>query len=543
MNIILKGFNSFSWKKVDNIYFIGSIYNIDESLMLLKGTTNFEDFNNVIRKITGNFSIIIQNNDSVWACVDNARSFPLFFSVDGTVLSDRAYIVENELKNAGVSCTLDILSFTEMLTSRNTKYDNTVYNEIKQINLGHSYCFSKDILSFNYYKHINLNKTNIKNDDVLTLRFLSILNDIFKDCLENIGNKQIIVPLSGGYDSRLLLSSLKRNNINNVICYTYGRESDYDVLTSKEVASKLGYKWYFVPYNKEDWDNFWSDDNQERIDYFNYTHNHSSVPHIQDFIALQKLKSESIVKNGDVVLPGFCADLPAGSFVEEQKKDSFTNIELAEYIYNKCFINIDVKSKYKKIILARILENIKSIYNKNLLTYEEFISIFNCWFTADRPSKWVVNSVRVFEFFGLEWRLPFWDYRFLDFFYSLNYSELFNCRLYKKIIFNEFFIPLSIDIKKTEDNLSIPHNKQKPHCFNILKRFLRNRLIDLSYSTNTLFYNRNGVNNYNYAAKCIYKKLKDMKFTKGKYGGVHQIEMIWWCVYMYGKNNVEKVVQ
>jgi len=50
---------------------------------------------------------------------------------------------------------------------------------------------------------------------------------------------------------------------------------------------------------------------------------------------------------------------------------------------------------------------------------------------SERQAKFIVNSVRVYEFFGFEWRIPMWDAELIDFFLQVPISHRLNQFLYK----------------------------------------------------------------------------------------------------------------
>ena len=48
-------------------------------------------------------------------------------------------------------------------------------------------------------------------------------------------------------------------------------------------------------------------------------------------------------------------------------------------------------------------------------TAEQAADTFECWDCQERQAKFIVNSVRAYEFFGFEWRLPLFDAELMDF--------------------------------------------------------------------------------------------------------------------------------
>lgn len=76
--------------------------------------------------------------------------------------------------------------------------------------------------------------------------------------LRRIGNREIVVPLSGGLDSRTIVYYLKKLGCKNVICLSYGRKSSFEVKISKQVAERLGYKWILCEYTAQKWKDLYS---------------------------------------------------------------------------------------------------------------------------------------------------------------------------------------------------------------------------------------------------------------------------------------------
>ena len=49
-------------------------------------------------------------------------------------------------------------------------------------------------------------------------------------------------------------------------------------------------------------------------------------------------------------------------------------------------------------------------------TNEEASALFEYWDWKERQAKFIINSVRVYEFYQKEWEIPLWDDRLMEFF-------------------------------------------------------------------------------------------------------------------------------
>jgi asparagine synthase (glutamine-hydrolysing) len=57
----------------------------------------------------------------------------------------------------------------------------------------------------------------------------------------------------------------------------------------------------------------------------------------------------------------------------------------------------------------------------------------------ERQTKFIVNSVRAYEFFGYEWRIPLWDAELIDFFLKASLKHRIGQDLYKKYARDRLF--------------------------------------------------------------------------------------------------------
>jgi len=486
----------FKWNKSENIYSKGYLFDKEdnlyqgENLNIYFNCKSEEDFKNKIASVNGSFAVAIEIKNKLLVAVDRLRSIPLFYSVKDNILylSDNAYWIKEELNLEK----LDKCKIAEFKLTGYTCGESTLFSEIKQIQAGEYIEVEKENekvkLKFcNYYKHLHGNyfKENIKENDFYN-QLDVISENIFKRLIKSVAGRKIVVPLSGGYDSRYIVGMLKKYNCKNVLCFTYGKKSSFEVKISKKVANELGYDWYFVEYNKNIWNEFFYATTYE---YFKYANNLSSLPHIQDFFAISYLKKKKLLPKNSIIVPGSCGDLLGGSYVLSKYEIENITISLnglKEYIFNRHFNLWDDRKrfeKYKKNILDEIESGIKEFSIKNL---SDFISINEHWFTIHKVSKFVINSNRIYEYFGYEWRMPLWDNELVKFWYRVPLRYRIDKKLYDDYLFDRIFEKYNISFKK--DNIN-SHSKEK------IKQYI-NKYLLVKYIVNFLLRARVDVNGF-----------------------------------------------
>jgi asparagine synthase (glutamine-hydrolysing) len=265
-------------------------------------------------KFNGSFALVIETPDIIFASVDLIRSIPLFYhSTDsGFLLSDNPDPYQKELQ-----VTFSQESAVEFLCSGFVSGNNTLLNEINQIEAGEFIILNKQkekLSSQRYFWNFNnssgngqvdIDNNSFENGQIdLVYKLDTVLNNCFNRCIQSTINegKKIVVPLSGGLDSRIVVSMLKRWGIHDVICFTYGKSSRYETKISKKIAEMLHYEWHIIEYNRDNWNDCFK--SQEMISHLDYSHNFVSAPPLQDFLAVKILKEEGIIPENSVFLPG-----------------------------------------------------------------------------------------------------------------------------------------------------------------------------------------------------------------------------------------------
>ena len=410
------------WHKFGSSSVRGYAYNGDQ---LLCGTAfgsyleniSMADIQATLLQINGFFAFIKRNNNNLIAATDRLRTIPLYYSLvrNNFYISDDAYWISEKVKDKNY----DSLAATEFMLTGYVTGANTLYRNVKQLQAGEMLYLKpkgqqSGITANRYFQYVH-QKYNDLAEAEFTDRFEQILHNVFSRLLNWAKGRTIVVPLSSGYDSRLILMMLKQFGYENVIAFSYGRPGNQESKISKAVAQALGIRWLFVPYSNEAWYQWFH--SEEMKAYYRMADGLCSLPHIQDWPAVRELKLSKSIPDDSIFVPGHSADLLAGS--RSKKYPSIYNMtdiqvnSLVQEILNSHYSLWDWSKQRQQlyhILRKRILQSLGDIQ-----MFPDAASAFEAWDVQERQAKFIVNSVRVYEFWGYEWSLPFWDAEFMDF--------------------------------------------------------------------------------------------------------------------------------
>ena len=283
-------------------------------------------------------------------------------------------------------------------------------------------------------KHTTIEEYDRWNDECVAPQLDSIedesrlnLESIIGKLIEKANGRTIIVPLSGGLDSRFIVSALRYYNYENVVTFTYGLRRSKEVRISERVARELNYPWEFVSYTNKKWRHFLRSD--EFKDLMKYCGNYASLPLIQDAMAVKFLKEHKNISG--LVVPGISGDFLGGSHISKDLMNWKYN---SSHTLNTYYIGRN-RLSFDKISFPN------SIFNDGVIDKESAILYYENLDYKERQSKYIVNSVRIYEFYGLSWSLPFFYKEATSYWRKLPSNFRYNTQLYRKILFNLDYFP------------------------------------------------------------------------------------------------------
>ncbi|MNB80661.1 asparagine synthetase B [compost metagenome] len=370
-----------------------------------------------LQNLTGFYYLVIRESKKIFAAVDITRSIPLFYGQGNGefYLSDDAEWVRNQIGDLE----MDPLAREEFLLAGFVTGQDTLYPNVKQLQAG-EYLIAEEsdtgvsIQRQRYYRFLHKEPFHFDEAE-LSFNLENATKNAIRRLIDYADGRQIVLPLSGGYDSRLIAVMLKRFDYRKVLCFTYGVPGNKEAEYSRRVAKSLGFAWTFVEYSNAIWAKEWS--SPEAQEYRQMAANHSSLPHIQDWLAIKTLLARKDIHQDAIIAPGHSGDFVAGSHIPDFvfSKKTHSQDDLLQALIKSHYSNVPKTGKAickESGLESRLLDCINFPFDGSDVG---LANLYETWDWQERQAKYIVNSVRVYDQFKLDWWLPLWDAEFVKF--------------------------------------------------------------------------------------------------------------------------------
>lgn len=366
----------------------------------------------LLDKIDGNFALIIWNGSELSAAVDRVRSIPLTYRRDTNrfEISDDITLISSESEE------INKKSAIELALSGLVSGSLTVYDKLSSLQSGEmlSWNPSVSLKTQRYYEWLCKYDSGETEGDLAT-EYFAILEDVFRRFVTFLNGRQVVVALSAGLDSKLIVGMLRYFNYENVFCYTYGKKDSKEAVGARIVARDFNYRWDLTEYSGKLWADTLDDENF--YDYWKFACNGVSLPHYWDWPSLKIMSAKGLIDKNAVFVTGISGDFVAGNhlkviFDPRLNSDPTDFMELMCKKHYSLWENLINKPALRSVAEERI----KEVTNFDGDGSEEYISsIYERWEWQERQSKYIVNLVRQHEYFGYSWAMPLWDREIMDF--------------------------------------------------------------------------------------------------------------------------------
>ena len=243
--------------------------------------------------------------------------------------------------------------------------------------------------------------------------FRTALDTAVERVLQETDGRQLLVPLSGGLDSRLLAVWLKRHGARDVVTFTYGVPGSTEVAISRGVAEALEMDWFTVDLDPIEMARTWA--GPDGVDFQKRTWGLTSLPHVQDWYALLQMRRNALIDTDAVFLPGHTI---VGNMHDEHLLEGgpSRNDVLTTVARHHSLLQGD-RSAWRHLPLLRraVVQGAQEVSfpigrGEDLAgsgrSIQELVERVNL---QERQAKYINESFKAYEAFGYGWALPMLD--------------------------------------------------------------------------------------------------------------------------------------
>lgn len=247
--------------------------------------------------------------------------------------------------------------------------------------------------------------------------------------LAQADGRRIWIPLSAGYDSRLVLAKLLEHGCKNVQTFSYGTPGNMEARVAQSLAESVGVPWRFVPPdNAADANDYWSGDAAQ---YAFFAGGTRTTPVLNEFFAFRSLLRAGELDQGDLITNGQTGDFVSGGHIPKVVPTSSGDVS-KEIRQKHLGLFRALSDKFgqsgTESLLADWIET-SSDGNEPAGEYGA-ARIYLTFEWQERQCQLVVNQQRACDYLGLDWTLPLWDGDVMDLFEVVPFDLQYKQKLY-----------------------------------------------------------------------------------------------------------------
>ena len=408
--------------------------------------TSLEAFAEALDRLNGFFAVVVDGADGVFLGVDHVRSIPLVYAPAPDHAGDTAELAGDATWLAGDDAATvaerldgpyDPLSESEFLVSGGVLDDRTLFPDLRTVRPGEAVRLvegERDSLRYTDFRPCvdDTPDTDTTGDRTARARLESALDAAFDRFAEVVGDRQVAVALSGGYDSRLLVTELARRDV-DLLAYSFGRPDAEDVRVARDVAAALDVPWEFVEYSTEQWGAWYR--SPERPAYVEHAFTYDTIPNYGSLPAVSRLRQreaidEDVVCSSGQTIVGVSENVPQEIEVPDPTRADLVDA-VVRYIARWQWENPAFDAALRSRVEA-------SIPGGAVASLPDAFARFERWKRLERHTKYFVADVRQYDFHGLDWWLPLWDRAIVDAWAAVPFADRREKRLYKTVVDTRF---------------------------------------------------------------------------------------------------------
>ncbi|MBN2853530.1 MAG: 7-cyano-7-deazaguanine synthase [Clostridia bacterium] len=395
-----------------------------------------EEIISFISKLNGSFSIIVDTDEFTLAFQDHFSTYHLCYSL----FNQELYISDSVNYIVKMTSQQNICQdgYSDLVYTGYINFNETFVENIYKLMPSEYILFDKKTSQLSrdkYFKYTYV-KENIYDDSSLTKRFDKVVDNVIGRLKTRLNKRQCVLMLSGGVDSRFCAMLLKKMNYENTILVTYGSKHSEEYQPAVKAAEKLGFKHVFIKHNRREWANVYEE--EESLDYVDYASNMMVTAHLREHFVIRELLTKNIIQKNAIIVPGHLGNVAGRSFYSEE----MLNISLTPVMYRSRMMFYDYKNM-ESVQMKYLKERVKCISDEMSL-HKDFYDLCQAYerFSLDSYTVlYLINSVRAYDFYGLEWHMPLLDNDILDFFSHVSIEKKYMKKFLYEYV-DSFFGPI-----------------------------------------------------------------------------------------------------
>ena len=425
------------------LWFRGYLYDTTPDLLLANlADPGFDEHRPDFSGLRGHFALVASCRERDWvlAAVDHVRSIPLAFarSGDGWLLGD---ISGEVAKRLGLGPDdVDPRAARAIAMAGYTIGDDVLYRPLKMLLPGQSVVLGKAGAERHRYHVFQPWRVEERDRSTLKAELKETTLDVLERMSDSTDGRPIVVPLSGGLDSRLVASGLRHLGRRDVRCFSYGIRGGHEALVAQRVAARLGYDWTFVPYTVKSQRAWFSSPDHEA--YLAFADTCAATPFESDLPAIRYLEESGWLPEGSVIINGQSGDFISGNHIHPalhapggsggaRERERLVIRSLLRKHFRLWDVLVDPEAD---AMLEEALHEVISEIEAPLDDPDTLHGVYEFCEFQDRQAKYVINGQRIYDFADYDWRLPLWDPAYLDFWQGVPLSAKVNQVLYRETL-------------------------------------------------------------------------------------------------------------
>lgn len=380
--------------------------------------------------LPGHFAAWIEAPGYFLAVADTVRSIPLFYA-----RRDDRFVFSNDARTAAQALSLsetDEDALLEFFLSGYVIGNSTLLKGLGQLRAGEAAIADRkgEGLKFRRYYIFYSGERRPDDESALTDEVARRTDTIFDRLAGDLDGRPVWVPLSAGLDSRLIACKLAERGYPKVQTFSYGIPGNQEAKYARRSAEQAGLPWLFVDLTGADHRRFFESETRKK--YWRYSDGLCGVPNPQDIAPLLKLREQGLLTDDAFIVNGQSGDFITGNhipatLIDDSEKDLF------QMLMNKHFaLWRDIATETN---LARMRSRLEHQAREMDPEYAKHpAAIHDCLEWQERQAKYVVSGQRIYDFMGLEWRLPLWEDEYMRFWREVPLSWRKGQRLYVRYL-------------------------------------------------------------------------------------------------------------